>query len=304
MVDLLSEDAAHHRASVLQRDCGVVRDRLEKRLVVGRERRVAIADELADLAALPAQRHPHRVCARATLGPRDLPVLEHERRARGVQGLHRRLHDRLERLLEVQGLRDGLRDPGERLQLCDAPLSALVELRVLDRLRDLGRDRDEELDLGLGERAWLARTDVERALQLVGASDDRHGEDRLVLVLRKVRELLEARVEVRLLGDHDGRALGRCDARDPLSRAHPWRARQLLHARAVRRTQHELVGAFVVEVDETGVGAERVGHLARDELEHLLQIERRVDRGNRLGQEPQVTGGGIHRAHCHRISHA
>ena len=31
----------------------------------------------------------------------------------------------------------------------DAPLRALVELRVLDRLRDLRRDRDEQVDLGV-----------------------------------------------------------------------------------------------------------------------------------------------------------
>ena len=183
VVDLLREDAAHDRPAVLERDGGVVRDRLEQRLVVGGERRVAIADELADLTPLPAQRQAHGVRARATLGPRDLPVLEHERGAGRVQRLHRRLHDRLERLLEVERLGDRLRDPGERLELRDAPLRPLVELRVLDRLRDLRRDRDEELDLGVGERARLARADVERALERV-AGEDRDGEDRLVLVLR------------------------------------------------------------------------------------------------------------------------
>ena len=206
----------------------------------------------------------------AALRPRDLPVLEHERRTGRVQRLHRRLHDRLERLLEVEGLRDGLRDARERLELGDAPLRALVELRVLDRLRDLRRDRDEELDLGVGERPRLARADVERALELVGAGHDRDGEDRLVLVLGQVRKLLEARVEVRLRGDHDRRALRGGDTRDPLARTHARRARELLDARAVRRAQHELVRALVVEVDEARVGAERVGDLARDELEHLL----------------------------------
>ena len=243
----------------------------------------------------------HGVRARPTLRPRDLPVLEHERRARRVQRLHRRLHDRLERLLEVERLRDGLRDARERLELGDAPLGALVELRVLDRLRDLRGDRDEQLDLGVGERARLARPDVERALELVGARHDRDGEDRLVLVLGQVRELLEARVEVRLLGDHDRRALRGRDSRDPLARPHPRRARQLLDPRAVGRAQDELVGPLVVEVDEARVRPERVGDLARDELEHLLQVERRVDRRDRLGQEPQVTSGGVHEPHCHRI---
>ena len=252
VVDLLGEHAAHDRPAVLERDRCVVRDRLEQRLVVGGERRVAVADELADLPPLPAQRHAHGVRAGAALGPRDLPVLEDERRAGRVQRLHRRLHDRLERLLEVERLRDGLRDARERLELGDPPLRALVELRVLDRLRHLRGDRDEELDLGVGERARLARPDVERALELV-AGDDRDGEDRLVLVLGQVRELLEARIEVRLLGDHHRRALGGGDARDPLAGPHARRAGQLLDARAVRRAQDELVGALVVEVDEARV---------------------------------------------------
>ena len=50
-----------------------------------RERRVAIADELADLPPLPAQREPHGVGAGAAFRPRDLPVLEHERGARRMQ---------------------------------------------------------------------------------------------------------------------------------------------------------------------------------------------------------------------------
>ena len=66
----------------------------------------------------------------------------------------------------------------------------------------------------------------------------------------------------------------------------------------MRRPQHELVGLLVVEVDEAGVGAERVGDLARDEREHLLEVERRVDGGDRLGQQAQVPGGLVHLADC------
>ena len=76
-------------------------------------------------------------------------VLEHERRAGGVQRVHRRLHDRLERLLEVERLRHRLGDPRQRLELVHAPLRLLVELRVLDRLRHLRRDREQQLDLVL-----------------------------------------------------------------------------------------------------------------------------------------------------------
>ena len=117
----------------------------------------------------------------------------------------------------------------ERLQLVHAPLCVGVELRVLDRLRDLRRDREQQVDLGLGVVARRARADVERALELL-ARDDRHGEDRRVLVLRQVGELLEPRVEIRTVGDRDRRAVCRRDARDPLARPHPRPPGHLLDA--------------------------------------------------------------------------
>ena len=59
-------------------------------------------------------------------------------------------------------------------------------------------------------------------------------------------------------------------------------------------TEDELPGALVVEVDEAGIGVERLGHLARDEREHLLEVERRVDGGDRLRSQAEVAGGGVH----------
>ena len=52
--------------------------------------------------------------------------------------------------------------------------------------------------------------------------------------------------------------------------------------------------ALVVEVDEAGVGVERVGDLGRDQREHLLEVERRVDRLDRVGQQPEVAFALIH----------
>ena len=228
-----------------------------------RERRRAVGDELADLPAAPAQRLAERVRVRAALGPGDRPVLEHERGARRRERVHRRLDDRLERLLEVQRLRDGLGDPRERLELVHPPLRLGVELRVLDRLRDLRRDREQQLDLVVRELARLAGADVQRALEPLAAREDRHGEDRLVLVLGQVGEVLEARVEVRLPRDrHRCARLGR-PAGDALAGAHARSLRHLLDRRAVRRAQHELVDALVVEVDEARVGVERVGRRGR-----------------------------------------
>jgi hypothetical protein len=141
MVDLLGEDAAHHGAAVFERDRGVVGDRLEQGALFLGERHVLVGDELPDLAPLPAKWGPHRVGAGAALRPRDPPVLEHERRTGRVHRVHRRLHDGLERLLEVEGFRDGLGDAGERFELGHSPLGLGVELRVDDRLRHLSRDR-------------------------------------------------------------------------------------------------------------------------------------------------------------------
>ena len=186
------------------------------------------------------------------LGPRDRAVLEHERRAGRVDRVHRRLHDLLERLLEVERVGDGLRDARERLELGHAPLGVVVEPRVVDRLRHLRGDREQQVDLALVVRARLARAQVERALKLL-AHQDRHGEDRLVLLLVEVGKDLEARVEVRLRSDHHGPPLGRRGAGDPLARPQPRQPRLLLDARPVRRAQHELVGALGVEVDEAGV---------------------------------------------------
>ena len=227
-------------------------------------------------------------------------VLEHERSSRRADGGHRRLDDRLERLLEVERLGDRFGDPRQSLELVHAALRLGVELGVLDRMRRLRGDRDEQVDLGLGVLARRARADVECPGERV-PGQDRHGQDRLVLVLGQVGKLLETRVEVRVGGDRDRGTFGGRGPRDSLSRPEPRAPRHLLDARAVRRAEDELVGALVVEVDETGVGGERVGDLRGDEREHLLEVERRVDRGDRLRQQPQMASGGVHGRQCRRV---
>src|SRR5207247_9262736 len=85
VVDLLREDPAHDGAPVLQSDGGMVCNRREQGPLVVRERRVAVADEFADLTPLPPERPPHRVSAGTTLGPGDLAALEDERGAARVE---------------------------------------------------------------------------------------------------------------------------------------------------------------------------------------------------------------------------
>ncbi len=272
--------------------CCAIEARSSRSYWVNGER--AVGDELADLAAAPAERLPDRVGIGATLGPSDRAVLEHERRPGRRERVHRGLHDRLERFLEVERLRDRAGDAGERLELMHASLRLLVELRVLDRLGHLGGDRQQELDLVLSEDAPLARAHVEGTLEPLAASEDRHGEDRLVLVLGQVGEVLEARVEVGLRGDHDGGALLRGRAGDPLPRPHARPLGHLFDARAVRRAQDELLGPLVEEVDEAGVGPKRVGDLRRNLREHLLEVEGRVDRLDRLREQLEMALAPVH----------
>ena len=101
-----------------------------------------------------------------------------------------------------------------------------------------------------------------------------------------------------LRGDHHRLSLVRRAAGDPLARSHARSARHCLDAGAVRRAQDELAGPFVVEVDEAGVGAERVRDLLCDEREHLLEVERRVDGLDRLGEQPQVSLANVHAFDC------
>src|SRR5207253_7250444 len=97
------------------------------------------------------------------------------------------LDDRLERLLEVERLGNRLRDPSKRFELAYAALGVRIQLGVLDRLRDLCGDRNEELDLGVREFPGPARADIQCTRQLL-ARENRYCQDRLVLVLGEVGE--------------------------------------------------------------------------------------------------------------------
>ena len=296
VMDLLSKDPAKSHPAVLERHRRLVRDRIEQLAIVVVERGVAIDDELADLASAPAQGQSNRVLSRPPFGPGDAAVLEHNRGPGRAERLDGGLHDRFERLLQIEALGDRLRDASERLELFDPAPSLSEQLRVLDRLPDLRGDRLEQTDLGVTERTRLARSDVQGALERV-SSEDRDGEDRLVVVLGQVGKRLEAWVEVGLRRDHHGRALGRCDTRDSFTAPHARGDRRVLDEGPMGRAQHELVGALVVQVHEARIGAERSRDLVGDRLHHLLQVERRVDDLDRAGEERQVTGGLVrHRA--------
>ena len=188
----------------------------------------------------------------------------------------------------------GLGDPRQRLELVHAVLRLRVELRVLDRLRDLRRDRDEQVDLASVNVAG-------RSVRTLSAPSSRPSR----------ATIGTARIDSYWSSGRFGNDLkrgSRCasprssPARAPLRPApvipspgsHARRARHLLDVRPVRRAQDELVGVLVVEVDEAGVRLERVRDAARDQHEHLLEVERGVDGGDRLGQQAEMARGLVH----------
>ena len=185
---------------------------------------------------------------------------------------------------------------GQRLQLRHPRPRLLVQLRVLDGLPDLPCDRGQQRHLILAEGAGQPRAHVQRPLQAV-ARVHRHGQDRLVLVLGQVGEADEARVQVGRLGDHDRTALGRGRPGDALAQVHARPVAGVAEAPVVRGAQLEHVVRLVVQVDEAGVGLERGGDLGGDPLEHDVEVERGVDRRDRVGQQlevPSRTVGGGH----------
>ena len=99
---------------------------------------------------------------------------------------------------------------------------------------------------------------------------------------------------MRLRWDHHRRPIGRGGSGDPLSRPQARALRHLLDARPVRSAENELIRALVIEVDEAGLGPQGVGDLARDELEDLFEVERRVHRGDRLGEKAQMASPYVH----------
>ena len=164
---------------------------------------------------------------------------------------------------------------------------------MLDRLRDLRRDREQQVDLAGREVPRRPGADVERAGKLLP------GQDRTARIdsyssSGRFWNALKRGSRCAFSAIITGSRAAAARAGDPLARPHTRPARHLLDAGAVRRAQDELVRALVVQVDEAGVGLERSRDLARDQREHLLEVERRVDRLDRLGQEPEVALSGVH----------
>ena len=262
--------------------------------VVGRLRHVQNRQDLARLDrpsrhALPdlQVRLLHVVVAAALrrLDDQLSPVLiqQHDRADLEAHRLGRHRHDEVKDLLEVEVRGDRLADLGNRRELGLPGADAFLEAGAVDGGGGLGADGGEQADLLGIVPVRLARLHVEDADHLVL---DQHGdrEERLEALVLQLGEILEARVVVGFLIEHDRLPLARDPAGDPLPELQPQPPDQS-RRRLVGGAQDQLAPRLVQHVDR---GAVRLRHPHRgggDELQHLLQARCRRERRRDLVQE-------------------
>ena len=122
-------------------------------------------------------------------------------------------------------------ETGQRVGL-GLVLEARADVGVVDGERGGVAEALREQELLVGERGVLAdAVDVERALQLP-ARDQRHGDERLGLD-RRAGDEADARIEVRLVGEH-GLAVVDRPARDALAEGEASRSSPRPPIRSVR----------------------------------------------------------------------
>ena len=108
----------------------------------------------------------------------------------------------------------------EPLQLAHPAPGRGVQARVLDRAGHERRGVDDEGRVLLAEHARRLRVQGDHADHLVVLADQRHGDDRLVLLLVELREVLDARVGEGVVRDERRPAVLGDPAREPLAAAH------------------------------------------------------------------------------------
>ncbi len=182
--------------------------------------------------------------------------------------------DGVQQLVERLRPRDRLGELGELLELGDPHARLLVEARVLDRARDERRRGDDEVHLVVRELPWRLGVRGDRADRLARATDDRHGDERLVALLLELGDVLHPRIRERVVADERGLAVLDRPPREALAALE----RDLSRLPLVRRRRgahHEAV--VLEEVDEAPVDAARVRHEPNDRGQHLRELERRRD---------------------------
>ena len=211
--------------------------------------------------------------------------------ARAQQG-SRAVGRRRQQLLEGVGSRDCLGERGQRLQLDDPRPGALVQPRVLDRAGDECRGRHQKVDLltrELARRLAVGGDDADDHTLLV---EERYRHERLEALLLELGEDLDARIGEQAL-DHDCRsAMLHRPTGETLSLLHRDLADEVLE-RGRCGSQHQPLVRLLDEVDEARVNGARLGEQAHDRAKHLVELERRRNGRDDLGEEVSL-GANAH----------
>ena len=130
----------------------------------------------------------------------------------------------------------------------------------------------------------MQRDHADHALAL---GDQRHRDERLVLLLLELGEVLDARVGERLLGDEDRLRVLQHPAGDALARRHRDAAAEV---RVALRggAQHDAPAAVLAQEDVGRVRDDRVVDEPHDRAQHLLEVERRVDGVDDLVEDAEL----------------
>jgi hypothetical protein len=121
--------------------------------------------------------------------------------------------------------------------------------------------------------------------QIAGTADDRNGEERLELLLLELGDVRRPRVVERVLADERRLASFGSPPRESLALLERHAADVLLVGRR-GRAQDEALSVVLQQVDEARVHSARLGHEANDGAQDFGELERRVDRGDDLVQDP------------------
>ncbi len=205
----------------------------------------------------------------------------------GPEQAERLLDGDCEQVVDRLGARDVPSELRQLLELAQRAAGALVEPRVLDRVGHERGDVQQERGVLRAEHARGLGVQRDHADHALALGDQRDGDERLVLLLLELGEVLDARVGERLLRDEHGLRVLEHPACDALARRHrdaTAEVRVALRGRA----QHDAPAAVLAQEDVGRVRDDRVVDEPHDRTQHLLEIERRVDGVDDLVEDAEL----------------
>ncbi len=212
----------------------------------------------------------------------------------GLAGPHGFAEHRDEQVLERGGATHRVLEVEEQLEVPHAPLELLghvekldvllrhrhEEPRVVDAHGRLRGESRQDVGVVVGKVAALLVEDLNDADGLAQMVSHRGRQDRARAVAAQQVPLgVEPWIGVGV-ADVQGPAGARDISREALASLHSDRP----YAWALRDARDELLAPLVEQVERRAVGLERFGQLLQDQLEQLIEVERRSERNTHLAQ--------------------